>query len=55
MVFFSSCASVKYHEELLNYIDLPVISIHVCFYKLFQSKFLLKTRIYLIAVENDNL
>ena len=24
MVFFSSCASVKYHAELLNYIDIPV-------------------------------
>lgn len=29
MVFFSSCMSVKYHHELLNYIDTPVISIHV--------------------------
>ncbi|XP_011499829.1 PREDICTED: probable ATP-dependent RNA helicase pitchoune [Ceratosolen solmsi marchali] len=28
MVFFSSCMSVKYHNELLNYIDLPVMSIH---------------------------
>ncbi|CAD5209459.1 unnamed protein product [Bursaphelenchus xylophilus] len=28
MVFFSSCASVKYHAELLNYIDLPVMAIH---------------------------
>lgn len=28
MVFFSSCLSVKYHHELLNYIDLPVLSIH---------------------------
>lgn len=28
MVFFSSCLSVKYHHELLNYIDLPVVSIH---------------------------
>jgi ATP-dependent RNA helicase DDX18/HAS1 len=28
MVFFSSCMSVKYHMELLNYIDLPVKSIH---------------------------
>jgi len=28
MVFFSSCASVKYHQELLNYIDIPVMSIH---------------------------
>lgn len=24
MVFFSSCASVKYHGELLNYINVPV-------------------------------
>jgi ATP-dependent RNA helicase DDX18/HAS1 len=29
MVFFSSCLSVKFHHELLNYIDLPVMSIHV--------------------------
>ncbi|XP_001630794.2 ATP-dependent RNA helicase DDX18 [Nematostella vectensis] len=28
MVFFSSCNSVKYHSELLNYIDLPVLEIH---------------------------
>jgi ATP-dependent RNA helicase DDX18/HAS1 len=28
IVFFSSCASVKYHSELLNYIDLPVSCIH---------------------------
>ncbi|XP_034249362.1 probable ATP-dependent RNA helicase pitchoune [Thrips palmi] len=28
MVFFSSCMSVKYHQELLNYIDLPVLAIH---------------------------
>lgn len=28
MVFFSSCKSVKYHHELLNYIDLPVSCIH---------------------------
>lgn len=26
IVFFSSCNSVKYHSELLNYIDLPVLS-----------------------------
>ena len=26
MVFFSSCASVKYHAELLNYIDVPVLA-----------------------------
>ncbi|XP_065211569.1 probable ATP-dependent RNA helicase pitchoune [Planococcus citri] len=28
MVFFSSCMSVKFHHELLNYIDMPVMSIH---------------------------
>ncbi|KAH6688371.1 ATP-dependent RNA helicase HAS1, partial [Plectosphaerella plurivora] len=28
IVFFSSCNSVKYHSELLNYIDLPVLSLH---------------------------
>jgi len=28
MVFFSSCNSVKYHDELLNYIDIPVTCIH---------------------------
>uniref|UniRef100_A0A7S3LI99 ATP-dependent RNA helicase n=1 Tax=Aplanochytrium stocchinoi TaxID=215587 RepID=A0A7S3LI99_9STRA len=28
MVFFSSCNSVKYHSELLNYIDMPVREIH---------------------------
>ncbi|KIH48560.1 hypothetical protein ANCDUO_21370, partial [Ancylostoma duodenale] len=28
MVFFSSCNSVKYHHELLNYIDIPCMSIH---------------------------
>merc|ERR1712029_179628 len=27
MVFFSSCLSVKFHHELLNYIDLPVMCI----------------------------
>lgn len=29
MVFFSSCMSVKFHHELLNYIDLSVMCIHV--------------------------
>lgn len=33
MVFFSSCMSVKYHNELFNYIDLPVTSIHVSFWR----------------------
>uniref|UniRef100_A0A069DW71 ATP-dependent RNA helicase n=1 Tax=Panstrongylus megistus TaxID=65343 RepID=A0A069DW71_9HEMI len=28
MVFFSSCMAVKFYDELLNYIDLPVMSIH---------------------------
>ncbi|XP_069791323.1 ATP-dependent RNA helicase DDX18 [Narcine bancroftii] len=28
MVFFSSCMSVKFHYELFNYIDLPVMAIH---------------------------
>ena len=29
IVFFSSCNSVKYHAELLNYIDIPVLDLHV--------------------------
>ena len=29
MVFLSSCNSVKFHAELLNYIDIPVMDIHV--------------------------
>lgn len=29
MIFFSSCMSVKYHHELFNYVDLPVMCIHV--------------------------
>lgn len=28
MVFFSSCNSVKFHSEILNYVDLKVIEIH---------------------------
>ncbi|CAI2322315.1 unnamed protein product [Caenorhabditis sp. 36 PRJEB53466] len=28
MVFFSSCNAVKFHHELLNYIDIPCMSIH---------------------------
>ena len=28
MVFFSSCNSVKYHSDLLNYVDVPVMDIH---------------------------
>lgn len=29
IVFLSSCNSVKYHAELLNYIDIPVLDLHV--------------------------
>ena len=29
IVFFSSCNSVKYHSELSNYIDVPVLDLHV--------------------------
>lgn len=29
IVFFSSCNSVRYHSELLNYIDVPVLDLHV--------------------------
>eukprot|EP00316_Scyphosphaera_apsteinii_P023121 CAMPEP_0119304746 /NCGR_PEP_ID=MMETSP1333-20130426/5888_1 /TAXON_ID=418940 /ORGANISM="Scyphosphaera apsteinii, Strain RCC1455" /LENGTH=603 /DNA_ID=CAMNT_0007307679 /DNA_START=17 /DNA_END=1829 /DNA_ORIENTATION=- len=28
IVFFSSCNSVKYHSELFNYIDVPVLDLH---------------------------
>ncbi len=28
MVFFSSCNSVKFYGELLNYIDIPCLDIH---------------------------
>ncbi|KAI8868288.1 DEAD-domain-containing protein [Ramicandelaber brevisporus] len=28
IVFFSSCNSVKYHAELLNYVDVPVLDLH---------------------------
>ncbi|TCD70057.1 ATP-dependent RNA helicase [Steccherinum ochraceum] len=28
VVFFSSCKSTTYHAELLNYIDIPVLSLH---------------------------
>lgn len=33
IVFFSSCNSVKYHAELLNYIDVPVLALHVSYCK----------------------
>jgi ATP-dependent RNA helicase DDX18/HAS1 len=29
VIFFSSCNSVKYHAELLNYINVPVLELHV--------------------------
>ncbi|KAG5312163.1 DDX18 helicase, partial [Acromyrmex insinuator] len=29
MVFFNSCISVKYYHELLNYIDLPAMNVHL--------------------------
>jgi len=28
MVFFSSCNSVKFHSDLLNYVDVSVMEIH---------------------------
>ena len=28
IVFFSSCAAVKFHSELLNYVDIPVMDLH---------------------------
>eukprot|EP00741_Cyanophora_paradoxa_P000732 tig00000441_g705.t1 len=28
IVFFSSCNSVKFHAELLNYVDIPVLDLH---------------------------
>lgn len=41
IVFFSSCNSVKYHSELLNYIDVPVLDLHVNFLQDFFSDSLL--------------
>ncbi len=38
IVFFSSCNSVKYHAELLNYIDVPVLDLHVRLSSLLFSK-----------------
>lgn len=43
IVFFSSCNSVKYHGELLNYIDVPVLDLHVSWYISMVSQF---TRTY---------
>src|SRR5689334_7832024 len=28
IVFFSSCASVKYHKEILNYLNIAVLELH---------------------------
>ena len=28
MVFLSSCNSVKFYSDLLNYVDIPVLDIH---------------------------
>lgn len=39
VVFFSSCNSVKYHAELLNYIDLPVLALHVSLSLDYNSSF----------------
>ena len=39
IVFFSSCNSVKYHGELLNYIDVPVLDLHVSRYIFMVSQF----------------
>ena len=39
MVFFSSCASVKYHAEMLNYIDVPVkVSFAICWLQRFCAR-----------------
>ena len=40
IVFMSSCAAVKYYSELLNYIDLPVLDLHVRFLSSFPFSFL---------------
>jgi ATP-dependent RNA helicase DDX18/HAS1 len=39
MVFFSTCLSVKFHHELLNYIDLPVMCIHVSIHRVMNYEF----------------
>lgn len=53
MVFFSSCMSVKYHYELLNYIDLPVMAIHVSrFADLVHIKVAHKALIYTFIKSN---
>jgi hypothetical protein len=30
IVFFSTCNATKFYAELLNYIDIPVVDLHVC-------------------------
>jgi ATP-dependent RNA helicase DDX18/HAS1 len=44
IVFFSSCQSVKYHGELLNYVDVPVLDLHVCFLSPFFHRILTSDR-----------
>lgn len=36
IVFFSSCKSVQYHAELLNYIDVPTLDLHVRLLRAFK-------------------
>ena len=55
MVFFSSCMSVKYHNELFNYIDLSVMCIHVSTYLFLRfhamiAKFLSNSFYYVLFV-----
>jgi hypothetical protein len=40
IVFFSSCNSVKYHSELLNYIDVSVLDLHIRLLSFYLSIFL---------------
>lgn len=40
VVFFSSCNSVKYHAELLNYIDVPVLDLHVRTFEAYSLEFI---------------
>ena len=40
IVFFSSCNSVRYHSELLNYIDVPVLDLHVSLIVFFSNNLL---------------
>ena len=48
MVFMSSCLSVKYHNELFNYIDLPVHCIHVSLKQSIFTARLLLTVIFVL-------